>query len=110
MSKPIEQYHINEGFIQEEINKIKVRGGKGRKLVKYNNNNPNLKVITVNIPILDIAYMKLFKEIGLTRSVTEYIRRSIRDRVLREINAVEFQLKTIHDFNENKDVNYEVLE
>ena len=110
MSKPIEQYHINEDFIQEEINKIKVKERAGMKLVEYNNNNPHLKVITVNIPILDIAYMKLFKEIGLIRSVTEYVRTSIRDRVMRERNAIEFQLKTIHDFNENKDVNYEVPE
>lgn len=108
MSKPINQYHINEEYIQEEFAKLKAK--ETRKFVKYNRNNPNLKVITVNIPILDLAWMHLFKDMGLTRSITEYIRRSVRDRVLNEARTIEFQMKALHNMKKNVDVSFERLE
>ncbi|KKK66428.1 hypothetical protein LCGC14_2964220 [marine sediment metagenome] len=102
-TRTISQYYINEESIAEEVRK-RVAINKKKNKSSTIKNNPNLEIISVNLPIIDLVWIDRFKKLGITASRSEFVRNCVRDRVIREDAAIKYQMAAL------KDINYEVLE
>lgn len=102
-TRTISQYHINEEFIAEEVRKRVAINKKKNKSATIKN-NPNLEIMSVNLPVLDIVWMERLKKLGITASKSEYVRNCVRDRIMREKAALNYQMSAL------RDVNFERLE
>ena len=59
-----------------------------------------MKIITINVPRIDLYYIQKLMDVGLVPSRSEYIRNAIRNQINRDLELVRFQKNVIEEKEE----------
>ncbi len=59
-----------------------------------------LKVITINVPRLDLYYIQKLMDVGLVPSRSEYIRNAIRNQINADLETVRYEKAVIEGTEE----------
>ena len=59
-----------------------------------------LKVITINVPRLDLYYIQKFQDIGIVHSRSEWIRNAIRNQINADLETVRYEKAVIEGTEE----------
>ncbi len=54
-----------------------------------------LKIITINVPRLDLYYIQKFMDAGLVPSRSEYVRNAIRNQINADFETVRFEKRVV---------------
>ncbi len=63
-------------------------------------NHGELKIITINVPRLDLYYIQKLMDVGLVPSRSEYIRNAVRNQINRDLELVRFQKNVMEEKEE----------